>query len=87
LGETIDIDFVLWRVLVKVERHETWVDLLPLELQDFDVIFWMDWLSIHRAWIDYFAKFITLRALNGVWVVSREEMNVVSNWLISIITT
>lgn len=74
-------------MLVKVERHETWVDLLPLELQDFDVIFWMDWLSIHRAWIDYFAKFITLRALNRVWVVSREEMNVVSNWLISIITT
>lgn len=49
LGEAIDIDFVLRRVLVKVERHEIWVDLLPLELQDFDVIFWMDWLSIHRA--------------------------------------
>jgi hypothetical protein len=49
LGEAIDIDFVFWRVLVEVERHEIWVDLLPLELQDFDVIFWMDWLSIHRA--------------------------------------
>jgi hypothetical protein len=49
LGEAIDIDFVLRRVLVEVERHEIWVDLLPLELQDFDVIFWMDWLSIHRA--------------------------------------
>jgi len=49
LGEAIDIYFVLRRVLVEVERHEIWVDLLPLELQDFDVIFWMDWLSIHRA--------------------------------------
>jgi hypothetical protein len=49
LGEAIDIDFVFRRVLVEVERHEIWVDLLPLELQDFDVIFWMDWLSIHRA--------------------------------------
>jgi len=47
--EAIDIDFVFRRVLVEVERHEIWVDLLPLELQDFDVIFWMDWLSIHRA--------------------------------------
>jgi len=36
------------------------VNLIPLELHDFDVILGIDWLGIYRAQIDYFAKTMTL---------------------------
>ena len=32
------------------------VNLIPLELYDFNVILGMDWLSTHRALVDYFTK-------------------------------
>ena len=36
-------------------------NLIPLEMTDFDVILGMDWLSCHRASMDYFTKKIMFR--------------------------
>jgi hypothetical protein len=41
------------------------VDLLPLELYDFEVILGMKWLGKYKAQIDYFAKIVTLQGLDG----------------------
>jgi hypothetical protein len=35
------------------------VDLLPMELYDFDLILWMDWLVAYRAQIDCFKTRMT----------------------------
>ena len=41
---------------VLVESVILKVNLIPLEMHDFDVILGMDWLSTHRASVDYFTK-------------------------------
>jgi hypothetical protein len=60
LGETVNIDHMYKRVQLVINGCKLKVDLLPLELHDFDVILGMDWLSMNKAQIDYFAKTVTL---------------------------
>ena len=38
-------------------------NLISLEMSDFDVIMGMDWLSNHRASMDYFTKNIVFKKL------------------------
>ena len=45
--------------------RETLVDLLVLDMIEFDVILGMDWLSSYHTVLDCFAKIVTL-ALSGV---------------------
>ena len=47
--------------MVMVQEHELPVDLLPLEMYDFDVILEMDWLSKHNVVIDCFSKIVTFK--------------------------
>jgi hypothetical protein len=49
LRENIDIDNIYRGVTLYIGGVELRVDLLPLELHDFDLILGMDWLSRHRA--------------------------------------
>jgi hypothetical protein len=37
------------KVKITTGGYDTKVDIMPLELHDFDVILWMDWLSNYRA--------------------------------------
>lgn len=39
------------------------VDLVPLNMVDFDLILGMNWLSRHHAHIDYHRKLVTFRLL------------------------
>ncbi|KAJ0008167.1 hypothetical protein Pint_29127 [Pistacia integerrima] len=47
--------------VVKVCEHELKVDLIPLEIHDFDVILGIDWLANHRATVDCFLKEVIFR--------------------------
>ncbi|WRX08900.1 Reverse transcriptase domain - like 8 [Theobroma cacao] len=51
-------------------------DLIPLEIQDFDLILCMDWLSTHRAKVDSFKKEVILQSSEGAEVVFRGEHRV-----------
>jgi len=44
---------------VEIGDLEMMVDLLPMELYDFDLILWMDWLVAYRAQIDCFKTRMT----------------------------
>jgi hypothetical protein len=59
------------RVRLDIIGSEIRVDLLPLELCDFDVILGTDWLSTYRAQMNYFAKPMILQgdSMVGVRVV------------------
>jgi hypothetical protein len=47
----------LYRVkTIYIGGLELMVDLMPLELYDFDLILGMDWLSKHKAQVDCFTK-------------------------------
>ncbi|XP_052193780.1 uncharacterized protein LOC127802126 [Diospyros lotus] len=45
------------------------IDLVVLDIQDFDIIIGMDFLSLHEAKIDCKSKTVSLPKLNGEWIV------------------
>ena len=56
LGEQIIRTFVFRGCEILVERVVLKKNLIPLEMCDLDVILGMDWLSTHRASMDYSTK-------------------------------
>jgi hypothetical protein len=63
LRENIHIDDIYRGVKLYVEGLELRVDLMPLELYDFDLIQGMDWLSKHKAQVDCFTKTMTIQGI------------------------
>jgi len=82
LSEIINVNFMLKGVKINIKGCEMRVDLIPLELQDFD----MDWLGINKAQMNYFAKTVILQRPNGKKIIFRGERNVIPNCLISAMT-
>lgn len=58
-------------VKICLDEYELEVDLIPLELNDFDVILGMNWLSKHKAHIDYYTKIVTFQGLGGRRMIFR----------------
>ena len=56
LSDPLDTDIIFLRCPVLVEDREFPVDLVLLNVIDFDVILGMDWLSQHYATLDYHSK-------------------------------
>ena len=56
LGEQIIRTSIFKGCEVLIEGVVLKENLIPLKMWDFDVILGMDWLSTHRASIDYFTK-------------------------------
>jgi hypothetical protein len=50
-------------VKITIGEYDTKVDVMPLELHNFDIILGMNWLSNYRAKMDCFIKKVTLRGL------------------------
>ena len=49
------------------------VDLVPLTIQDFDVILGMDWLGKHHATIDCYNKIVTFNVIERNKVKYKRE--------------
>ncbi|XP_070017919.1 uncharacterized protein [Nicotiana sylvestris] len=65
VGDAIIVDRIYRLCVVTIGSLETSVDLLLLDMVDFDVILGMDWLSPFHAILDCHAKTVTL-ALSGL---------------------
>ncbi|XP_070013671.1 uncharacterized protein [Nicotiana sylvestris] len=63
IGDSIVVDHVYHSCMVIIGGLETSIDLLLLDMLDFDVILGMDWLSPYHAILDYHAKTVTLALL------------------------
>ena len=50
------IDSVYKSCVVKIADRELLANLTLLEMQDFDIIFWMDWLAAHYVIVDCHRK-------------------------------
>ena len=55
-GDSLIVDRVYMGCRVIIEGHEFMANLVLLDIQEFDVILGMDWLSRHHATIDCFRK-------------------------------
>ena len=71
LCKTVNVDHMYKGVQINIGGCELKVDLLPLELHDFDVILGMKWLSMNKAQMDSFTNTITLQGPNGKKIVFR----------------
>ncbi|KAH0757160.1 hypothetical protein KY290_020653 [Solanum tuberosum] len=65
VGESLVVDQILRSCLVTIQGCDTRVDLILLDMVDFDVILGMDWLSPYHAVLDCYAKTVTL-AMPGI---------------------
>ncbi|XP_049387927.1 uncharacterized protein LOC125852238, partial [Solanum stenotomum] len=65
VGEPLVVNRVYRSFLVVLSGYETWVDMILLDMLDFDVILGMDWLSPYHALLDCYAKTVTL-AIPGI---------------------
>ncbi|KAL6219601.1 hypothetical protein ACLB2K_007360 [Fragaria x ananassa] len=61
-GNVMKIDWVFRGCEVLVDGLSFEVDLIPLDIVEFDVILRMDFLEAHRAMIDCFRKVVVLRS-------------------------
>jgi len=77
LGENIHIDDIYRGVKLYIRGLELRADLMSLDLYDFDVILGMDWLSKHKAQVDYFTKTVTIQGIGDKRVVFKGERKVI----------
>ena len=61
LGHSVIVNIVYRDYPIKILEYEFLGDLIKLSFREFDVILGMDWLSRHRAIVDYKMKRVTLR--------------------------
>ena len=59
LGDFVVVNKILKDCCVMIGYRNMTVDLVLLDLQDFDVILGMDWLASYHASIEYFGKRVT----------------------------
>lgn len=61
LGDCVVANSVMKNYQILVNGKELMANLIPLAMNDFDVILGMDWLATHHATLDYFEKKIVFR--------------------------
>ena len=59
LGDSVVVNKIIKDCCVMIGYREMTVDLVLLELRDFDVILGMDWLVSYHASVDCFGKKVT----------------------------
>ena len=59
VGDSLTTNLVYPSCLISIGEHELLADLILLEIQGFDIILGMDWLSSYHASIDCYIKINT----------------------------
>jgi hypothetical protein len=73
LGETVEINVVFKGVRININGYELEVDLIPLELSDFDIILGINWMGRNKARLDCFTKTVTFQRAMGETIVFKGE--------------
>ena len=60
LGDSSVIDSICMRCIVSLDDVQFSIDLIVLQMSEFDVILGMDWLSSYHVSLDCFAKTVCL---------------------------
>ena len=86
-GDLLLTDRVVRDSRVLIEEQEFLVDLVALDMRDFDVVLGMDWLSRHRATIDCYKKEVKLNRPGKMEVKFRGLRKELFSCMISAMTT
>lgn len=63
-GDSLVVDRIYTSYMVIVQKYDTWVDLIVLDMVDFNIILGIAWLSPFHAILVFFANTITLAILS-----------------------
>ncbi|MBN8156815.1 hypothetical protein J0J30_22645, partial [Vibrio vulnificus] len=69
--------------IIKVNDVQMTVDLILLDLTEFDLILGKDWLAKHRAKVDCYTKEVILKPMGQSKVIFYRERKLVPNCLVS----
>ena len=69
-----------------IEGQNLKVDLIPLDMREFDAILGMDWLSMHGATLNYPRKEVTFHTLDNQEVHFIGERKITPSCMISALT-
>ena len=84
-GRTVEVKYVFLACVIEIDSRVYPVDLIELDVLDFDVILGMDWLSENYASIDYRDKYIRFKMKESIDLVFQGERTEVLTRLISVI--
>ena len=85
-GDPLFSDIVVRDSRVLIEGQEFPVDLVALDMRDFDVVLGMDWISRHRATLDCYKKEVKLHRPGKLEVKFRGICRELSSSMISAMT-
>ena len=85
LSDPVEVNEMYLDCLIKIEDEEVKANLLPLNLDDFDVILGMDWLTEYQASINCFNKEMMIKTPEGKEIIFRGERRVLPISSISVI--
>lgn len=60
IGVSLYVEQVYHICPVMLNRLKTLADLVIFDMEEFDIIFGMSWLSIYHVFLDCYAKIVTL---------------------------
>jgi len=86
MRDMVETNIVYVGVGVSLSGYEIEVDLISLELHDFDIILGMDGLSKYKALIDCYTKTVTFQTLEGERMIFEGERILKLIALISVVT-
>ena len=86
-GDPLFSDIVVRDSKALIGGQEFPVDLVSLHMSDFDVVLGMDWLSHHRATLDYYKKEVKLHRPGKLEVKFRGIRIELSSSMISALAT
>ena len=72
LGTRVSVDLICRDCELDISRILLTMDLRVMDMSEFDVILWMDWLTALQVIIDYDRRRVTAYTLDDVCVVFRE---------------
>jgi len=86
MGNRVETNSMYVGAGVGLARYEAEVDLIPLELHDFDINLGMDCLSKYKALIDYYTKTVMFQIPEGRRMVFEGERVINPINLVSVVT-
>ncbi|GJS89626.1 putative reverse transcriptase domain-containing protein [Tanacetum coccineum] len=75
-GKSLTTNTILRGCTLNLQNHLFKIDLLPIELGSFDVIFGMDWMAEHHAEVMCYEKYIRVPYGNDMLIVQGERSGV-----------
>ncbi|KAJ4710029.1 Retrotransposon protein, putative, Ty3-gypsy subclass [Melia azedarach] len=86
LGDSLLAESVYRDCIIRVGSCDMKVDLIPLDIFDFDAILGMDWLANYHATVDCFRKEVTFRRPDEPEIVFYGERRILPSCVISVVT-